>query len=492
MKFENDIFISYTHDDNLTFNKKDTGWIDEFSQCLLKRVAQVSGIKPKIWKDEKLKGNDYFDDTIEDEIAKSAILISIFSPRYLTSEWCLRELQEFCSKSGDIRVGNKSRLFKIIKYPLEHKSNFPSEVQRLLGYEFHTKTPPGPPIELTPSIEEYQKDYTRILTDLAESIKEVLKLLRSDNSQLTLPNQSTGSTIYLAKTTFDLKEERDKIRRELQQFGHTVLPDEDLPDYSPAFEEAVQQSLEQSQLSVHLLGERYGLVLSPSGLSMTELQYKLAVECEQINPDFKHLTWFPTDSQAKETRQEEFISEVQNDSEYLRTSLEELKTIIQDKLKPKTETQEASTLSKIFYNQPIYIYLIHDQSDKVEDISPLYNYFMDLPNFEIRLPDFSGNEAEIRQAHIENLKSCDAAILYYGKGNLAWLQSKLSGFSKVMGYGREQPMLAQAVYIAEPQAPEKNLFRTKQALVIKDFDEFSPELLNDFLTQIEQNLGEIK
>jgi Domain of unknown function (DUF4062)/TIR domain len=486
MKFENDIFISYAHNDNKLYNTKDEeGWIDEFHRCLVTRVTEVFGKKPVIWRDRKLSGNDYFDKTIEDEISKSAILISVFSPPYLNSEWCIRELKKFCSGSEDISIGNKSRLFKIIKYPVE-KNAFPTEVQRFLGYPFHTKTPPTPVLELRYSINEYQKEYYTVLSDLAEDIRDVLKILRTDDDLTSLPTQTTGSTIYLARTTSDLKDERDKIRRELQQFGHTVLPDEELPDYSPDFEKAVQRNLEQAQLSVHLMGERYGTIPEGAELSMTALQYRLAFAYKQNQSKFESLIWLPVGLQSDDSRQNDLISIMQNETECLQTSLEELKTIIQDKLKPKPNNLDFN-----LSNSLLYVYLIHDQKDS-EDIALLYNYLMELPQFEVMLPDFSLDDVEFRQTHQENLKNCNAAILYYGKSNLAWLQRKLSDLTKAIGYGREKPILAQAVYVAEPKTPQKELFKTKQAEVIQDFDEFSPELLTSFLQQIEQRKGAIE
>ena len=60
----NDIFISYAHIDNEALTEEDKGWISQFHKVLDTRVAQLTGEKPRIWRDLKLGGNDMFDRAI--------------------------------------------------------------------------------------------------------------------------------------------------------------------------------------------------------------------------------------------------------------------------------------------------------------------------------------------------------------------------------------------------------------------------------------------
>ena len=64
--------------------------------------------------------------------------VSIISPRYLKSEWTIRELNEFwdaAEKQGGIHVANKARVFKVLKTPVfflglslpEHGYHAPNE-----------------------------------------------------------------------------------------------------------------------------------------------------------------------------------------------------------------------------------------------------------------------------------------------------------------------------------------------------------------------------
>jgi hypothetical protein len=118
MTFEMDIFISYAHIDNLSLKEGDKGWIANFHKALEVRLAQLLGEKPRIWRDKKLQGNDFFGDEIVQQFPKTALMLSIISPRYIKSEWCTREVKEFyktASKGIGTRIGNKCRIFKIIK-----------------------------------------------------------------------------------------------------------------------------------------------------------------------------------------------------------------------------------------------------------------------------------------------------------------------------------------------------------------------------------------
>ena len=145
-------------------------------------------------------------------------------------------------------------------------------------------------------------------------------------------------TVYLAEATSDLSFERDQIRRELQARGYTVLPDRPLPLSNAELERVVRENLEHATLSIHLIGGYYGIVPESGDRSIVELQNALATECSQRRASFSRLIWLPTDLHAKEARQEAFINTLQNDpalqpgDDLLQTSLETLKTAIQDKL----------------------------------------------------------------------------------------------------------------------------------------------------------------
>src|ERR1051326_3053967 len=93
---KDDIFISYAHIDNQPLAEGLRGWVEILHERLKIRLGQLLGEGASIWRGRKLQGNDVFADTRVEKITNVAILVSVLSPRYVRSEWCLKELEEFC------------------------------------------------------------------------------------------------------------------------------------------------------------------------------------------------------------------------------------------------------------------------------------------------------------------------------------------------------------------------------------------------------------
>ncbi|MEK6289631.1 MAG: hypothetical protein AABO57_28275 [Acidobacteriota bacterium] len=500
MKYEDEIFISYAHIDNEPLAEGQRGWVQLLDERLRKRLAQLLGEPAKIWRDPKLQGNDEFSEILVERVSKVALLVSILSPRYLKSDWCLRELDEFCRHAalrGGLTVAGKSRVFKVVK-TFTSRDGHPPQVQGLLGYEFYEYDEmSGRAREFSPEIDPNRDArYWEKLEDLAWDIKQQIERLRGSQDEPSAapdsgeaPVDAGAAVIYLAETTYDLSEQRDKIKRELQQRGHQVLPDKELPLRAPAMQEAVREYLKRSRLSVHLVGEYYGIIPEMEAeRSVIRLQQELAIE-RGDDAEFSRLIWLPPGLQPKDARQQKFVADLQNSftthngSELLQVKLEDLKTIIQTKLtqkpKPATIASEEAGAARI--------YLICDQQD-VDTVEPLQNYLFER-GCEVTLPLLDGNESEVLHDHKENLLLCDAVLIFQGRASEGWLRMKLRELLKLPGYGRTTPLLGKAVYIGAPKLPAKERFKTLEALVIKDYGEFKPASLEPFLTRISKAKG---
>ena len=324
-----DIFISYAHIDNQRYSEIPLGWIDYLQERLEIRLAQLLGRSPNIWRDRaNLRGNDTFQEAINADLAKVAVFISVLSPRYLESSSCRAEVEEFsrvAEQQGGIRIGNKHRVFKVIKTEVPREAH-PARWQGLLGYEFYEKDLIlGRVREFDHLLMSNQRDkrYWDKLEDLADDIKETLLTLQTtqqprglfDPQPQALPklsgmSVSSGITVYLAETTSDLTPERDNIKRELLQHGHRVLPDQTLPMNAPGLEQAGREYLQQATLSVHLLGAHYGIVPEMErSRSSVHMQLDLAVErCGQ--PNFARLLWMPVGLQSADERQQTLLDTV--------------------------------------------------------------------------------------------------------------------------------------------------------------------------------------
>lgn len=492
-KFEYDIFISYAHIDNQPLDAGLKGWVETLHERLSVRLAQLLGEEARIWRDLKLQGNDVFADTLVQHIAKAAILVSIISPRYVKSEWCLRELNEFCrlaDANTGLQIGDKLRIFKVVKTHIPHEQH-PDVLRGSLGYEFYEYD------QARNRAKEFSSEivpardirYWEKLDDLAYDLKQLIETLRLSagpaNAPASAPVSTSATTIYLAETTSDLTEQRDKIKRELQQHGHVVLPDKGLPLVGQAFKQEVSDCLGRSQLSVHLIGEHYGIIPEGESRSVIELQNELAaVEGGRL----QRVIWMPVGLQPQSEPQQRFVNQLrfglssQQGTDLLETKLEDLKTVIQEKLIRGDKSQAASAISS--NGDAASVYLICDKQD-IDSVKPIEDYLFD-KGLDVTLPAIEGDETQLIQDHKDNLMMCDAVMIYYGRAGELWLRMKQRELQKVAGYGRTEPLAAKAIYITGPPSDSKERVRDHDALVIRNYEAFSPERLQPFLERVQR------
>src|SRR6266496_5373650 len=153
MRFDQHAFISYAHIDNQKLEGQRLGWVTRFHETLKAQLEMRLGETVRIWRDEKLAGNDVFSNEIVSQLPRSRFFIPVLSPKYLTSEWCRREAAEFC-KAAEASIGvtavNKSRIFKVLKLPVKSIEALPGNFGDTLGFPFY-KSQDNIPVELDPA-----------------------------------------------------------------------------------------------------------------------------------------------------------------------------------------------------------------------------------------------------------------------------------------------------------------------------------------------------
>src|SRR5262249_15587552 len=148
----------------------------------------------------------------------------------------------------------------------------------------------------------------------------------------TEPRENKGR-VYLAETSFDLREEREAIKRDLVRNGYDVLPDEPLPLFATDFEAFVSEQLSRCILSVHLIGHRYGVVPDGASRSLVALQEELAARRSEAG-GLPRLIWMAPGLEVEDGRQRELVKYLQTSpgvhahAELLQIPLEDLKTAI--------------------------------------------------------------------------------------------------------------------------------------------------------------------
>jgi hypothetical protein len=486
MNFEGDAFISYAHLDNVELASGHGGWVAKLHLALETRLAMLLGKKSRIWRDPELQGNDDISDTLLEKVRSVAALVPVISPRYVKSEWSLRELAEFCSAcelQGGVQIGDKARIFKVMKTPVPREQH-PQGLQDLLGYEFFKLDPETGRIRELDEIfgPEAKTQFWLKLDDLANDLCGLLQLLESQPEAA----DSSGAPyrVFLAETTNDLRDQRQAIKRDLMQHGYTVLPTRALPLSANELTAAIWEDLDRCRMSIHMIGRNYSFVPEGGHESLLEIQHELAITRGKTGP-FSRLIWIPPGLQVNDLRQQKVIKDLRMDqrinenADLLETPLEDFRTVIDAWLKRDRKPRPVAPSTQLPPSSSPPVYVIYDQRD-AGAISPWCDLLF--TDFEVIHPVFTGTEAEIREYHEENLRSCAGVLIFYGSSNEAWLRRKLGEIQKSVGYGRTKALPVTGIVLIPPKTAEKERFRTHKAIVMPQWEGASLDLLQPFIS----------
>jgi hypothetical protein len=258
-------------------------------------------------------------------------------------------------------------LFKVLKthVPL---ADHPPELQAVLGYEFFkVDQETGKMRELNEIFgPEAERDFWLPLDDLAHDMCHLLQLMERGERRLEIRPSSPEAAVYLAVTTSDVRDEREAIKRELEQQGYRVLPTRPLPLSVDETHAAVRADLAECRMSIHIVGKPYGLIPEGATESLCEIQNELAIERGARGP-FSRLVWIPPGLAIEDARQARALEQIRNDArilqgaDVLETPFEDLRTLVSARLRAGVEPPavQAETTPRVV-GSPV---LIHDIRD---------------------------------------------------------------------------------------------------------------------------------
>jgi serine/threonine protein kinase len=491
-----DVVITYANLDDQPLLSGRPGWISQLHQNLQVRVAQLSGKQVAVVKQSDRAASAETEAEVLKHIPNAKTVVSVLSPPFAHSNSCRRIVNSFwksATDSGQFEIKNRSRLLNVIKTPVD-ADELPHDLRALytslVPYEFFERDPQSGRLREFDEAFGYtalQRFHERVY-DVAYDISQVLKYL-GDAAHTSVKRTAKPKTIFLAATTSDLEPQRDQLRRELIELGHTVVPKQPLPLVANDLVAVVQSCLEQADIAIHFVGEYFGLVPEATDLSMVALQNQVAARfCD--NSSLKRLIWIPKGLQPKDERQTSFIRQLQADTrtvtgaELIADTLENLKVLLRTRWE-REQAERDKPPSKPANGAAPRVYLICDQQDE-EALAPLEDYIYN-QGIEVSLPGFEAEESEVQQIHIQNLRDCDAALIYYGAAGMHWVDFKIRDLQKAAGYRDSRPIPVSAVYIAPPFNHRKERFKSVSTPVIRQAQEtFASEVLSDFVAAIRQ------
>ena len=97
------------------------------------------------------------------------------------------------------------------------------DLSDVLGHEFYQMDKRGIPCEVDAEPPDH-REFVRRVNELAYDIRNMLAMLGDEEGARPDPVAPSGRVVYVAETTSDLADDAERLRRALQQYGHTVLP----------------------------------------------------------------------------------------------------------------------------------------------------------------------------------------------------------------------------------------------------------------------------
>lgn len=476
--FSNDIFISYSHIDELTPDGR-PGWVSDFHRHLLIHVEQELGASVKIWRDTRVTGATDFTKELDKQVRGSAILVAIVSPGYVQSPWCDWELSGFAGsrRTGDLWVDTKCRAIKILIHP--EKTDRLGILPETEGVKFYSVDESS---QLVLGIDPSSKSSKRLMAGLVSDVGFILREMRK------------ARTVFLGTASAALSGQRERLRQELSGRDYQILAASDRPDSDPRA--AIRSSIDKSSLAILFFDRSTGATEQRTD-TLAALERQLATEgkARQIvvvrgRPDESH-PWDEAGQIDEASTRVEWLLEPQVHTLY-HTALQMLNAPdtlaipqARDATPPYTPVESAgpdvpesaSEPASPLQNKLIRIYLVCDRKDhpllESNRARNLRDHLLKL-GFEVKLPLAEHDDAaQFSRDNRNKLKQCDAVLVYWGTPGQAWFDQRLGELMQARGWRQGRAFAALAAYVADPVNLVKQNYETREVdELIKQFAGF--------------------
>jgi hypothetical protein len=490
--YEYDIFISYVHADNESETESDDGWVNQFYKYLDTKLNKHSE-EIKIWWDSKnLDRSEVFDNSIEEAIDKSAIMICLHSRRYAQSEYCIKELEHFLKKAqkepAGLLVGNRSRVVNVLLSNI-HYSEWPDTLQGTSGFPFHDGGDYGDPLKVNSD-----GPFGAQMKELRNALVHIFDDFHKDDAP---PNKDKDAfTIHLAEVNDSLIDRRDGIVAQLVAKGYEVTVGDPSASEVNEHQKKTEEAFQTAQLAVHLLGEFPGKKMIGDSESRY-IQKEIEIGLESATPQF---IWLPSGLDIPSIANEEhrsFIQSIEDGTiasksiEFIRSNEAELLNLILDtanRLKRnklveiKQDTSEDGELKVLL-------------DTHIDDYLYAFNLKKNLVNNDIKLifnPE-DGDPQENIEILYDNISEAQKYIFLYGKEeNNEWVDVRVKNTMKKLV---EDDRYNQNIFIyLTPPQKETAAIRVAQSPMVKVVDnstneQIDPLLFDEFLSDLKAQTG---
>lgn len=494
--FANDVLISYARVDNETADGDPSrGWISQFHRhlevALSKKIGRLNTVV--IWRDiREIRGNQLFDNTIEEAVDGSAVFLALHSHGYLASEYCRQELAAFYNKArrepAGLAVGDQHRIFNLLLNNIP-RAGWPAELGRTSGFPIHDAADPdtdGEPSAIG------SEAFVRQVRAIAEAVHCTLDRLREANTAPAAPPPNENRfTVFLADTADTLRVVRKRVLNELSQSPDLEVTSNVPPPFeSDAHDERVRKMLGTADLSVHLLDGFPGrdVIDKTEGACYPQRQSELALKHGK-----SQLIWIPKDLQLDAVEDEgyrQFLDRLENGSrEGLAYDFQrELPSAVSrqilakvDELKARRQTQSTGVPSAALLDTHF-----KDQLHALE----LSQYLLEhgVQPYINPQEDDPGRNLEV---FTQRLKQVGILILFCGAVADEWVRARLAVALQI-AIAEECPLQACGVYVAPPRSSDTPAKIRMPLVPVEWMDHtrgFNPGAVDHLLAKAQQSGG---
>ncbi len=468
--YENDIFVSYAHVDNVPLPGAEEGWVSTLMKGLNTRLAQLLGRGEdfSFWRDPKLSAHEPLTGQLLSALERSAALLIVLSPGYLASEWCLREKNTFLQLTRQ-RVRAGSRFFVVERHRFQPEEK-PEELRELLDYRFWLMEPESNRLRILgepkpdPTDLRYYDKLNDLASDLAEELKRLQQTAEQQKVSPPITEQlppDTRPAIFLAEVTDDLLSQRDEVQRYLDQAGFRVLPAMAL-ESAAALQQALAQDLPQCKLFVQLLSPLFGKLRYP------RQQYEGARGAK-----IPILQWCDPTLKLDTVTDPDQLALLKGDT-VLAVHLEEFKREV---------VKRASAKPAIPIQPSVGPLVLLNANDEDDSLGQAVAEIIDRSGVGYVMPLRTGEPAEIRKDLEQQLLESDGVIIVYGAVTHTWARNQVLHCHKFMSL-RQQPLKALAVYEGPPEEKESLRVKLPGMRILNCRKCPDENLLREFLTTL--------
>jgi hypothetical protein len=464
-----DVFVSFAHLDDVAIGGAPP-WVSQFAGDLKKMlrmrlgVREEEGLRIYFTGHSSLEAGVNLESALMENASSSAVFVAVTSPAYVADgSWTMRELMAF-----EQAMANGSRIFAIEHSPLDSVDEYPPMLREQKRMAFWQKHPQR---EIPVTMASGSDTYMQTLIDLAEQIRKHLKKMRegagvagatvapSPSVPMSRPatppavqavhqaaasapaTGAEGQKVYLAQSTDDLDEEREQVRRYVEQFGIEVLPAGIHPQGGPEFMEAAAADIAKADGFVQLLGRRPTRRPPDLPQGYDRVQAELAA-----GRGIPMLQWLRPDVDLDSVT-DPAHAELLQGAHVIRVGLEAFKADIVKRLERKPPPPPVQPSSG---GAGQFVFINADGSD-IQLAEELRKEFKNAGlTFRTAVPAFEGSAEDVRLDLEESIVECDALLMVYGQSPPVWVRGQLRLYSKLK-HRRKEPLKALAICLAPPE-----------------------------------------